>query len=328
MQNAIARSPVDLESVMATVVEHATSLTGASGAVVELIDGDSMQYRAASGSAAAFLGYRIARTGSLSGLCIAERTALYAADTAIDDRVDRVACERIGVASMVCVPLFHDGEPRGVLKVMSREPHAFADTTAATLELLADVIAASMHHAQEHEAAIRMSLHDGLTGLLNRRAFDRQLTQEIARAVRHRRPLSIGMFDLDGLKAANDSLGHAAGDKILRDAATALRETLRVNDGCFRLGGDELAAILPETNEDSARRAAGRCIAAVAAARLGGGRVGISAGVAELQDGETAAVFVGRADAALYVHKRRRRPTRSGPMKSMGKTTMRIRRAR
>src|SRR4029079_11732816 len=121
-------------------------------------------------------------------------------------------------AAMVCVPLFHAGHTVGVLKVVSSRPHAFGDATPVIVSLLADVIAASMHHALEYEAAMTLSLHDGLTGLWNRRAFDAQLAQEIARATRHGRPLSIAMFDLDGFKAINDTLGHAAGDDVLRRA--------------------------------------------------------------------------------------------------------------
>lgn len=316
MQNAIARTPAGLDAVMAVVVERATALTGASGAVVELVDGDSMLYRSACGLATGFVGFRIARRGSLSGLCIAGGVPLHAADTSTDDRVDRAACQRVGVASMVCVPLFHDGAPVGVLKVVSDRPHQFDDSTAATVALLADAIAASMHHAQQYEAAVTASLEDGLTGLLNRRAFDRQLAQEIARSTRHRHPLSVAMFDLDGLKAANDTLGHAAGDAILRDAASLLGGTLRVHDGCFRIGGDEFAAILPETTETNARHAVRRCIASVVDARLGDGRVGVSAGVAEIRPGETPIALVERADAALYEHKRHNHAARSGPIQT------------
>jgi diguanylate cyclase (GGDEF)-like protein len=132
------------------------------------------------------------------------------------------------------------------------------------------------------------------------------------------------MFDLDGLKSANDTLGHAAGDAILREAAGVLRSTLRVHDGCYRLGGDEFAALLPETDHDAACQAARRCINAIANAQLGRGRVGLSAGLAELRPDETSAAFVGRADAALYEHKRKKRAARS----ANAKATSRIRRAR
>src|SRR5262249_3717383 len=149
----------------------------------------------------------------------------------------------------------------------------------ATAGLLADVVAASMHNARAYDAALTMSLQDGLTGLLNRRAFDRELGQAIARSLLDHRPLSLAMFDLDGLQAANDSLGHAAGDAILRDAGRLLRDTVRASDSCFRLGGDEFAAILPETTEDGARQVVNRYCTRIACAQLAEGAVGVSAGV-------------------------------------------------
>jgi diguanylate cyclase (GGDEF)-like protein len=305
IQNAIARASMGLENVMAAVAEQAMALTGATGAVVELVDDDAMLYRAACGSIAEFSGARAPRTGSLSGLAIARRVPLSSPDTATDNRVDRAACKRVAAASMVCVPLFYRSDAVGVLKVVSSRPRAFDLAAEATVALLADVIAAAMHHAHEYDAVVSTSLEDGLTGLLNRRAFDRQLSQEVGRSLRHGRALSLAMFDLDGLKRANDSLGHAAGDAILRDAAGLLRRALRSHDNCFRLGGDEFAAILPETPEDAARTAVGRYCTSLVAARLGNGIVGISAGVAEFRPGEPPDALTARADAALHDDKRR-----------------------
>jgi GAF domain-containing protein len=161
MQNAIARSASALDNVMNVVVENANALTGATGAVVEIADGDMMAYRAACGSAARFVGFRLKRVGSLSGLCIAEGAALHARDTATDPRVDRAACEKIGVASMVCVPLLHTTEVVGVLKVLSDRPYAFDAATIATLSLLADVIAAAMFHARGYDAAVNLTCTTG-----------------------------------------------------------------------------------------------------------------------------------------------------------------------
>lgn len=312
MQNELARSSIGFDNVILLVAERAMALTSATGAVVELVDGDVMVYRAACGSLAEFTGFRISRVGSLAGLCIEHGVAMASADTSDDPRVDRAACARVGAASMVCVPLFFAGAAVGVLKVVSDQPYAFDPANEVTVALLADVIAAAMLQAREYDAAIAASLHDGLTGLPNRRAFERQLMQEIGRSTRHGHALSVAMFDLDGLKAANDSQGHAAGDAILRGAARVLRAVLRAHDGCFRLGGDEFAAILPETSIDSAHQAVARCCASLCAAGLGDGKVGMSAGVAELVPGESAEALVARADAALYEHKSRNRSAASG----------------
>ena len=93
-----------------------------------------------------------------------------------------------------------------------------------------------------HEAST-----DALTGLANRRAFEEALSLEVARSCRYRRPFSVVMVDLDGLKAINDHEGHAAGDLALVEMAMAIRCSLRVNDCAYRVGGDEFVIMLPET---------------------------------------------------------------------------------
>lgn len=90
------------------------------------------------------------------------------------------------------------------------------------------------------------SLLDPLTGLLNRRALDRDLTPFLAAARRHDQCLSVVMIDVNGLKATNDELGHAAGDDTLRGVASSLANTLRAGDNAYRIGGDEFVLVLPD----------------------------------------------------------------------------------
>ena len=92
----------------------------------------------------------------------------------------------------------------------------------------------------------RASLLDPLTGLLNRRALDRDLRQSLAAARRHRQCLSLVMIDVDGLKATNDRYGHAAGDETLCTVAGNLASSIRAGDNAYRLGGDEFVLLLPD----------------------------------------------------------------------------------
>ena len=92
----------------------------------------------------------------------------------------------------------------------------------------------------------RAALVDPLTGLMNRRALDRDLTQFLAAARRHGRALTVVMLDVVGLKAVNDRLGHEAGDDMLQDVAAGLVNTLRVGDNVYRIGGDEFVLLLPD----------------------------------------------------------------------------------
>ena len=107
---------------------------------------------------------------------------------------------------------------------------------------------------------------DPLTGLLNRRALGRDLQREIGRAVRYDRSLNLMVADLDGLKAVNDTEGHAAGDVRLRAMATALTAALRVGDLAYRIGGDEFVVLMPEATAQVADAVAGRVAAAGAPA--------------------------------------------------------------
>jgi diguanylate cyclase (GGDEF)-like protein len=93
---------------------------------------------------------------------------------------------------------------------------------------------------------------DVLTGLFNRRYFDARLAEETARSRRHGNPLSLLMIDIDRFKTINDRYGHAVGDAALRDVATRVRSMFRREDVVTRIGGDELAVILPDTETDHA----------------------------------------------------------------------------
>lgn len=148
---------------------------------------------------------------------------------------------------------------------------------------------------------------DALTGLANRRAFDEALEREVARAERSGAPLALLAVDLDRFKQVNDVHGHAAGDAALVAAAGRARAALREGDLLARVGGEELAALLPGAGLADAREAGERVRAAVAAAPVEAGgasfRLTISVGVAVLAPGEEGAALQARADGRLYAAK-------------------------
>jgi diguanylate cyclase (GGDEF)-like protein len=316
IQNLIVGAGMGLDRVMQVVVEHAPELTGGHGAVIEMLDegGEEFVCRAAAGTVAAAVGYRLARKHSLSGLSVDQRVPLTSPDSLSDPRVDQEVCRRLGVASMVCVPLLHEDAPVGVLSVVSKSPHAFGDEAVETLTLLGRVIAASIHHASAYESARHDSLHDALTGLENRRAFDEAIATAVERHRRYGSPLSLAILDLDGFKYVNDQWGHAAGDGALRQVAEVIRREKRAGDSCYRIGGDEFALLIADTPLDGARLAAERVCTAVRRAAIAQGSVGISAGVVEIADrDEMPAEFIARADAELYRAKRLRATPRGTP---------------
>ncbi len=146
---------------------------------------------------------------------------------------------------------------------------------------------------------------DPLTGMLNRRAFVRELDAEIERSHRYGRRLALAIGDLDGFKAINDADGHPAGDRALEHVARLLDSALRTSDTVFRIGGDEFALLLPETSAAEAADVAARIAATVAGDRELPHSLAISFGVALFpDDGDSSKELVWRADKALYEAKR------------------------
>ncbi len=149
---------------------------------------------------------------------------------------------------------------------------------------------------------------DQLTGLFNRRAFDRELGREIAAAARHGTALCMVYIDLDGFKPINDRFGHAMGDDALRRVALVLRETTRASDVAGRLGGDEFGVLLPRADLAAAERKARLITRRISEISMGAGEVraplSASAGAAEWRVGLDPAALVEAADRAMYARKR------------------------
>jgi diguanylate cyclase (GGDEF)-like protein/PAS domain S-box-containing protein len=145
---------------------------------------------------------------------------------------------------------------------------------------------------------------DELTGVLNRRRLFEVAAEEVERARRYQRALSVCMFDIDHFKRYNDQLGHAAGDQTLRQVAGALRDGVRKQDRVGRYGGEELLVVFPETPLQEARVVAERARAAVEALEPSYDgrpvRVTVSAGVVEWTSGEDVGSLIRRADEAMY----------------------------
>ncbi len=150
----------------------------------------------------------------------------------------------------------------------------------------------------------KLAVLDALTGLHNRRAGEHRLAEEVSRAQRHGHPLTVLMLDLDGLKAVNDRLGHAAGDRLLQAFAEHLSKGTRGSDVAVRLGGDEFLVILSECELDQVCHILERLRGLET--QWEGERLPIafSTGCAAYRPGELPGDLLKRADEALYVNKR------------------------
>ena len=150
------------------------------------------------------------------------------------------------------------------------------------------------------------ALTDHLTGLANRRRFERQLEREVARTERYEHPFSLLLLDIDNFKKLNDTFGHSAGDEALRCIGKALREGTRGIDLAARIGGEEFAVILVETKQEGGLEVAERLRESIKAMTIPlAGHITASFGVAECPShARNTRDLMGGADAALYEAKR------------------------
>jgi diguanylate cyclase (GGDEF)-like protein len=214
-----------------------------------------------------------------------------------------------GAGAEVVVPLDAGAERMAVLVLGPRirdKPYGRAELElAGTLSFAAAIALKNSELVTQLQSA---ATTDELTKLYNRRALEERLDAEISRSLRHQLRTTVMLIDLDRFKSVNDTLGHAAGDRLLIEVAAVLRRECRTLDVCGRLGGDEFLVILPMTRPEEAMVFVSRVQAGFA--RLEQlhpefGTCSASFGLAECPEhGTTVTSVMGAADAALYRAKR------------------------
>ncbi|OYW03071.1 MAG: hypothetical protein B7Z61_11030 [Acidobacteria bacterium 37-71-11] len=291
-------------------------LHAANRAILEVVAGVADAHLLAVGVTepdAATLDVLVARPVSLRSTdrFIAATVAEMALPTNVELKVDvSGAGEGEGDADpshLVSYPLPMRGAT-SLLALLPSEPQQFAVASAGLLADLAPHAGILLDNARLGQKLQELSTHDGLTRALNHRAILERLSQEIERAGRYDRTVTVVISDLDHFKRVNDAHGHVAGDAVLRAAADAMRHALRVSDVLGRFGGEEFLAVLPESDLEAGRQAAERLRRAVAertATIASGERVPITgsfgvASQAELGSEVTADALVALADSRLY----------------------------
>ncbi|CAB4687163.1 MAG: diguanylate cyclase [Actinobacteria bacterium] len=281
---------LDARRIVVRVLDTAAALPGVDGAIVHTADG-----------ATAVSGVTPEEAERLV-IAAPPDPNLRSAEIGLRFRLDDTEGGGTLVRSAIVVPLRAEGESFGTLLAVTRSlTDKIPEASVAALELLARQAGPALDNAHRFADARRLADLDSLTGLANRRAFHESLTRESARAARYNRKLALIVLDLDDFKSVNDRHGHLAGDAVLAEVALRVRAAVRATDIPCRVGGDEFAVILPESGSDDALLLAERIAKAVAAKPIANvGHASLSAGVAEISDGDDSETFFNRADAALY----------------------------
>jgi diguanylate cyclase (GGDEF)-like protein len=203
-------------------------------------------------------------------------------------------------------PIFAEGEstPRGVLTISSMNPNYFSEDVV----LLVDQMVTSMSIAiTQYEQFMKfewMGLHDFLTGLPNRAYFERSASEAISRAKREGLHLAVGIMDLDNFKEWNDTLGHPAGDELLKKVALNIKSAIRGGDGVARLGGDEFGFHIAFEKIQELELVSERLMLATSITSKEGINITCSIGWAIYpEDGNNFVTLFANADRALYAVK-------------------------
>jgi len=289
---------IDLDEVLSRTLEAAGALEDADAALVMLPDAQGGKPLVATLGLSVEEAERHAITGPPDGRLARSITMSYTYP-----ELEREAKPGEGVIhSGLAVPLPGDSSTLGYLTVFTRRNgHDYTDEDVRQLETLALRAGPAIENARRFREARQLADLDALTGLHNRRYFHETLARECARAHRYERKLSLIVFDLDDFKEINDRIGHLAGDTVLAEAAERVRDVVRTADIACRVGGDEFAVILPESSLNDADQLYRRIQNAISSRPLGqGGKLFLSAGVAELRAEDDPVAFFQRADDALY----------------------------
>ncbi len=216
-----------------------------------------------------------------------------------------------GIQSQLCVPIRTQDYSYGVMHLGSFRPYAFGGSDFNLAVGISKQIAVAAERARLFEEVGQLARTDPMTGLYNKREFWERIENEMRRAERQRRPLTLMMIDLDRLKWFNDFYGHAQGDVLLSKMGKLIRDNCRATDVPFRYGGDELCILLADTTPEEARTVAERIRASAREVQLvqpsddqvigAQAIVTMSIGIASFPaDGYQAHQLFERADAAMF----------------------------
>jgi diguanylate cyclase (GGDEF)-like protein/excisionase family DNA binding protein len=306
---------LDQREVLEQIVERLGSLIACDNIAIEAVERGTRLLRPLTARGVHAADYMEAWEPGETGIAtwvVEHNEPVLISDERTDGRVNHFRETGEIDGSLIVVPLLG---PRGAVGVLTIErlgtETRFTEAEFELVQLFAAQVSIALRNAEHFEAAEERARTDDLTALLNHGAFKDLLGRNVA----GRDSFGLVMIDLDGFKKVNDTLGHQAGDRMLREIATAIQGAARETDAVFRYGGDEFAVLLPGTEPEGLQAAAERVRAAVVGVGGAGSawraeQVDVSAsfGTASFpEDGDDAEAILLAADRACFVAKRRGR---------------------
>lgn len=255
-------SSLDLDEVLQNILLSAMSVIDMPAGTIALYNASTyeLELRAHAGLSDKFVAldrWRI-KPGGLTHEILEQGELFTVNDTTRTTFFNNPLAVEEGIQSLIAVPLKIHKRTIGILYLDDFKPREFAAEKLELLSILASFATMSIDHARLHQRTLQLACTDGLTGLYNHRQFKQVFTEEVARASRYDKSLSIILFDVDNFKKFNDTYGHPNGDIVLQEMSNMLKELLRDCDLIFRYGGEEFIALLPETSPAEAKKVAER----------------------------------------------------------------------
>src|SRR4051794_2418749 len=293
-------SELRLDDVLAKIRKNAQVAVGGKEFALLVDDGDAMRCKSSSTLPRQTL--EALEDWAEAGVAASQEPIVLDDLSRVADLAELPRDRVLPLRSLCAAPLVFRGRLLGMLVALANAEGGFLPHDVDLLQSYPAQAAIALENARLYEAQQQLASRDPLTGLLNHREFQEAVSRELEEGRRHGGSMSVVLLDLDEFKRVNDTSGHAAGDSVLIAAAEGLKRASRLSDQAFRIGGDELALVLPHT---SARQAIPVAERAATTMNEVDPRGSVSYGIGEgPADGPAKDSLLRHADERLYAMKR------------------------
>ncbi len=244
-------SELDLEKVCDLMVEKIYQLVNCNGCAIILINNKRVKLQSEIGFGKSIKDVEFSTEMPLIKYILSTKNKIFIGD--IEKSYFKYSIPRGDLTtSMICMPIIVKDIVKGIIYIDSKHINAFSNKHEYFLNILAHEISVAIERAIAYERIKVLTVKDELTDVYNRRKFDHDLKEELNKAIRYARNLSLLMVDIDFFKKFNDLHGHQVGDSILKELGRLFNENMRNTDRVYRYGGEEFITICTETDRNNA----------------------------------------------------------------------------